>query len=102
MGKRNILYLDCGCYLTINICQKSLNCIPKKKVNWWVSLYVNYILINPTQKTRQLRAKGLKLVCLENVNRESLGFGFIYSFSVIFFFEHFAYLNSVHVYFLVK
>lgn len=85
MGKGNVLYLDCGCYLTINIRQKSLNCIPKKKVNWWVSLYVNYILINPTQKTRQLKAKRLKIVSLENVNKESLGFGFIYSFSVIFF-----------------
>lgn len=31
MSKGNILYLDCGCYLTINIRQKSLNCIPKKK-----------------------------------------------------------------------
>lgn len=85
--------------MTIYIRQKSLNCIPEEKVNWWALLYANYTLINLAPKTRQLWAETLKVVPLEKVNEKSLGLGFVLG---DWFVEHFAYLNSVHVYFLVK
>lgn len=66
---RNILYLDCGGYSTVYICQTSSNCIFKIR-----ELYTNYFAIKLILKLSQRRYGDLKkippiFICIPPIKR---------------------------------